>query len=125
MEYTTKVHLYTLKIPTISRCYNHLTVLSVEPIDAEKFLADMDYGCILEDDGLVDAKEVHQTNSPWNARIYGYKNIHTSRDSRGCYQGDIYVPCNWDENHPIVKEIKGKAKQEQEAENTYYSRAWV
>ena len=48
MEYTTKVHLYTLKIPPIGRCYNHLTVLSVEPIDAEKFLADRDYGCILE-----------------------------------------------------------------------------
>lgn len=125
MKYTTKVHLYTLKIPTIGRCYNHLTVLSVEPIDAEKFLADRDYGCILEDDGLVDAKEVHQTNSPWNARIYGYKKIHTSRDSRGCFSSDIYVPDNWDDNHPIVQKIKGIAKEEAKAENNYYSRVWV
>ena len=124
MEYTTQVHLYTLKIPTFGSCYNHLTVLSVEPLDTEKFLSDRK-GCILDDDGLVTAKEVRQTNSPWDARIYGYKKIHTSCDSRGCYQYDIYVPCNWDENHPIVEKIKGKAKQEQENENNYYSRAWV
>ena len=124
MEYTTQVHHYTLKIPTIGMCYNHLTVLSVEPLDTEKFLSDRK-GCILDDNGLVTAKEVYQTCSPWDAKIYGYKKIHTSRDSRGCYQGDIYVPCNWDENHPIVQKIKGIAKQEQEAENNYYSRAWV
>ena len=124
MEYTTQVHLYTLKIPTLGRCYNHLTVLSVEPLDTEKFLSDRK-GCILDDDGLVTAKEVYQTCSPWDAKIYGYKQIHTSRDSRGCYTGDVNVPCNWDDNHPIVQEIKGIAKQEQDAENRYYSRVWV
>lgn len=126
MEYTTQVHAYTLKIPArYGSSYNELSVLSVEPVDTEKFLKTRDSGCILEYHGLVEAKETHTTCSPWDGYLYGYKKIHTSRDSRGCFSSDIHVPCNWDENHPIVKKIKGKAKQEQEAENNYYSRVWV
>lgn len=127
MEYTTQVHAYTLKVPCWpwdGTRFNHFQVRSVAPLDVEAFMKGRDK-CLIEDNGMVEANEIHTTNSPWNTMLYGYKRIHTSRDSRGCYTGDVNVPCNWDDNHPIVQKIKGIATEEAKAENNYYSRLWV
>jgi hypothetical protein len=82
-------------------------------------------GCLVEDKGMVEATKIFTTNSPWNTMLYGYKQIHTSRDSRGRYNHDVNVPCDWDENHPIVQEIKGIAKGESHNQDRYYSQLWV
>lgn len=125
MAYTTQVHAYTLKVPNFGKNYYHFHVRSVTPLDVEAFLKNRTKGSVIEDNGMVEAKEEHKTNSPWDVTLYGYKKVHTSRDSRGVFNSDIYVPCNWDEAHPIVQKINGKAKQEAENENRYYSRLWV
>ncbi len=128
MAYTTQVHDYTLKVPCWpwnGKNFNHFTIRSVTPLDVEAFLKTRAKGCIVVDNGMVEAQEQHTTNTPWNPILYGYKKIHTSRDSRGVYKSDIHVPCDWDENHPIVQKIKGMAKGEADAENRYYSRLWV
>jgi hypothetical protein len=128
MAYTTQVHDYTLKVPCWpwnANSFNHFTIRSVTPLDVEAFLKPRGTDCIVVDNGMVEAKEQHTTCSPWDTMLYGYKKIHTSRDSRGVYNSDVHVPCNWDDNHPIVQKIKGIAKQEAENENNYYSRIWV
>ena len=123
MAYTTQVHVYTLKVPNRGG-FNNFQVCSVKPLDMENFLKNR-ANCIVEDNGMVEATQVFTTHSPWNTILYGYKQIHTSRDSRGCYNHDVNVPCDWDENHPIVQKIKGISKGEAHNQDRYYSQLWV
>ena len=126
MEYTTQVHSYTMMIPMgIGDNYYHFSILSVDPIDMEAQLKGRDKGTKIVDNGMVDASPVLKTHSPWNTTTKGYKMVHTSRTSRGEYSHDVYVPENWDENHPKIIDIRKQAKQENENENHYYSRPWV
>ena len=125
MKYTEKVNSYTLKVPTFGGQKIHCSIISVNVLDIEKFLSSRDIGCEIEDNGLIDATIVYKNHSPLDTTTFGYKLIHTSRDSRGSFSSDLYVPCDWDENHPIVMKIKGTAKEEAKAEESYYSRLWV
>jgi len=123
-NYTTKVHSYTLMVPS-GRNFNHLSVISVNELDIPEFLKNRGSGCKVVDNGLIDARSVSKQFSPWDTILFGFKAIHTSRDSRGCFQGEDHVPCNWDDNHEIVKKIKGIAIEEAKAQDNYYSRLWV
>lgn len=126
MEYTTQVHSYTMMIPMgIGDNFYHFSILSVEPIDMEAYLKGREKGSKIVDNGMINASPVSKTHSPWNTTTFGYKMVHTSRNSRGEYAHDVYVPENWDENHPKMKEIRNQGKQENENQNHYYSRPWV
>ena len=132
MAYTTQVHSYTLKghnQNVWSNCKFYTSAfLSTTELDDEYFKPYLtrDPNAEVIYNGVVDAKEITKTHSqPNEVTLEGYKYIHENKDSRGSYVSTVYVPKNWDENHPTVQNLKSIKLGQQTSQDRYYSQKWV
>lgn len=127
MAYTTQVHSYTLKVPTFpsSRSFYHYSIKSVMPLDIEGYLKKCLKGSVIVDNGMVEATEICKGYSPDSITLRGYKIIHENRTSRGEFSSNMWVPEDWDENHPIMEKVNKLKDEQRKSEDSYYSRLWV